>query len=52
MNPRYRCAWCGSFTSRYAAAIREHVIKAHRSALTLALRPLESFPGRQDPEEI
>ena len=52
MNPRYRCAWCGSFSTNRAADLRAHMIKSHRNALTLALRPLSRFRDLEDPEEI
>ncbi len=42
MTARYRCCWCGS-VSPNAKTMREHVLKRHRRALELALRPIESF---------
>jgi len=51
MNPRYRCAWCGSFSTNRAADAREHVIKSHRRALEALLRPLSVFSGLGPAEE-
>ena len=51
-SPRYRCAWCGSFSTNRAPDAREHVLTKHRRALEALLRPLSSFPDLEDPEEI
>ena len=59
MNPRYRCAWCGSFSTNRAPEAREHIIRCHKRALTALLRPLEAFSETlepwnvpEDPEDI
>ncbi len=43
MPVRYRCCWCGSAVAKEARKMREHIIKKHRRALELALRPIESY---------
>ena len=50
-SPRYRCAWCGSYSTNRAADLREHMIRKHRTALTALLRPLEVFRVLKDLEE-
>ena len=50
-SPRYRCAWCGSFSTNRAPEAREHVLTRHRMALTVLLRPLEVFRDDRDLEE-
>ncbi len=43
MTSRYRCCWCGSFTSPNAKDTRIHMLVRHRAALLVALGPIESF---------
>ncbi len=48
MTARYRCCWCGSFSSSNAKDTRKHVLDSHRRALITALGVIEYY-GTQKP---
>ncbi len=47
MTLRYRCPWCGSFSSPKGKDVREHILKAHRALLIHRLGLLESYGFRK-----
>lgn len=52
MTARYRCAWCGSFSTAHAKDLRDHVLTRHRMQLEALLMPLRTFNEVLPSEEV
>ncbi len=52
MVRRYRCAWCGSYSSEYRGVLIAHIVNQHQDAVLTDLRRARYNDTREEVERL